>query len=208
MFVGLCGRSGSGKGYIAKMFANRGIPSIDTDRVYRDMTGPSASLSPCMKELVERFGEAVAAEDGSLNRAVMRSYVFGPENREALQDLNRITHAHILNQTMVEADKLKEQGADIILIDAPLLYESGFDKKCCVVVCVIAPEEVLIERIMKRDNIGREDAEIRLRTQKSVEELTEKADYVIENDAEKDVLQERVDAVIADLRSGKYKDIL
>ncbi|MBQ7921331.1 MAG: dephospho-CoA kinase [Clostridia bacterium] len=207
MLIGLCGRSGSGKGYIAAMFAKRGVPSIDTDRVYRDMTGPALALSPCMQELKERFGENVVSEDGSLNRAVMRSLVFGPENKKSLDDLNRITHAHILKQTMTEAETLREAGADIILIDAPLLYESGFDRLCQAVICVNAPEEKRIERIMKRDIISREDAEKRLRTQTAAEDLLKKADYVIENDAEKDVLQERVDGIIADLRSGKYKDL-
>jgi len=201
MLIGLCGRSGSGKGYIAAMFAKRGIPSIDTDRVYRDLTGPSDVLSPCMEDLKERFGAAVVSADGSLNRAVMRSYVFGPGNAESLADLNRITHAHILRRTMEEAAALREQGADIILIDAPLLYESGFDKKCRAVICVTAPEEKLIARIMKRDGIGREDAEKRLRTQKSAAELADKADFVIENDAEKDILQDRVDRIITALRS-------
>ena len=202
MLVGLCGRSGSGKGYIAKMFANSGIPSIDTDRVYRDITGPSGELSPCMKDLKERFGEAVVSHDGSLNRVVMRDLVFGPDSEEALKDLNRITHAHILERTMVEVDHLQENGADIILIDAPLLYESGFDKMCSAVVCVTAPEELLIERIMKRDNISREDAERRLRTQKNASELAERADYIIENNAEKDFLQGRVDRIIAELHSA------
>lgn len=206
MLVGLCGRSGSGKGYIAAMFAKRGVPSIDTDRVYRDLTSPSESLSPCMQELKERFGAAVVADDGSLDRAAMRSLVFGTENKEALNDLNHITHAHILKQTMAEAKILSENGADIILIDAPLLYESGFDRLCDAVVCINAPEEKRIARIMKRDCISREDAEKRLLTQIPEEELLKKADYIIENDGEKDILQNRVDEIIASLR-GENSEI-
>jgi len=201
MLIGLCGRSGSGKGYIAAMFAGRGVPSIDTDRVYRDMTGPSAELSPCMLALKEYFGDEVVSEDGSLNRGVMRSLVFGEGNREALDALNRITHKFILEQTLLEAEVLRKTGAEIILIDAPLLYESGFDKLCSAIICITAPEEKIMERIMKRDGVSREDAEKRLRTQISAAVLAEKADFVLENDAEKDVLQERVDIILNTLRS-------
>ncbi len=59
VLVGLCGRSGSGKGYVSELFAEIGIPSVDTDAVYREMTSPSEMLSPCMKELAERFGREV-----------------------------------------------------------------------------------------------------------------------------------------------------
>lgn len=207
MLAGLCGRSGSGKGYIAAMFADRGIPSVDTDKVYRDMTGPAETLSPCMQELAGRFGNAILTPEGALDRVVMRSLVFGdgmPEREEEcrknLADLNRITHRHILAETERIAGEYQKNGADIVLIDAPLLYESGFDTRCTAVICVTAPEEIRIARIMKRDGIDREAALKRLRTQMSAEALMDKADYVIENDADRPTLYSRVDAVIADLR--------
>ncbi|MBR5446159.1 MAG: dephospho-CoA kinase [Clostridia bacterium] len=208
MLVGLCGRSGSGKGYIAAMFADRGVPSVDTDKVYRDMTGPCEILSPCMTELKERFGDCVVAVDGSLDRGVMRSLVFwdgtsGTEEecRNNLADLNRITHRHILAETERIAEAYSKAGADIVLIDAPVLFESGFDSRCAAVICVTAPEEVRIARIMKRDGIDREASEKRLRSQMDAEELKKRSDYVIENDADRITLYARVDAVIEALRS-------
>jgi len=207
MLVGLCGRSGSGKGYIAAMFADRGIPSVDTDKVYRDMTGPAQELSPCMKELTARFGNRILTPDNALDRSAMRALVFWDGTpdmetacRENLADLNRITHRHILEETTRQADALQADGADIVLIDAPLLYESGFDTRCAAVICVTAPEELRIARIMKRDGIDREAALRRLQSQMSAEELREKADYVIENDADRPTLYSRVDAVIDALR--------
>ncbi|MBR4960059.1 MAG: dephospho-CoA kinase [Clostridia bacterium] len=210
MLVGLCGRSGSGKGYIAAMFADRGIPSVDTDKVYRDMTGPCETLSPCMKELKERFGDTVVAPDGSLDRSAMRALVFWdgtPGNEEIcrknLTDLNRITHLHILKETERMAEAYLKGGADMVLIDAPVLFESGFDARCAAVVCVTAPEEVRIARIMKRDGIDREAAEKRLHSQMPAEELKKRSDYVIENDADRPTLYARVDAVIESLRNRR-----
>lgn len=211
MLVGLCGRSGSGKGYIAAMFADRGVPSVDTDAVYRGMTGPAATLSPCMEALVERFGCGILAPDNALDRAAMRSLVFTDGSdpvaveqcRQNLTDLNHITHRFILAETERIATKHSANGADIVLIDAPLLYESGFDAHCAAVICVSAPEELRIHRIMKRDGIDRPAAEKRLRTQMAQELLMEKADYVIENDADRETLYSRVDRVIEDLRRRK-----
>ena len=128
MWIGLCGQSGAGKGYIAALFAEKGVPSIDTDRIYRDLTGPASPKSPCMEALCAAFGPDTANEDGSLNRTYLRSVVFGAENRERLHLLNRITHRFILAETEMRADKLTRDGAEFVLIDAPLLYESGFDK--------------------------------------------------------------------------------
>lgn len=199
MLVGLCGRSGAGKGYVSGIFRDLGIPSVDTDRVYRDMTGPSDMLSPCMKALVERFGAEVASPDHSLNRVVMRSLVFSGD-KQALADLNRITHALILEETNRIAAELYENGAEIVLIDAPLLFESGFNEMCESVICVTAPEETLVRRIVRRDGLSEEDAKKRLAVQKTVEELENRADFVISNDAEYETMVLRVKECAETLR--------
>ncbi len=207
MLIGLCGRSGSGKGYVSALFAQKGIPSIDTDKVYRDMTGPCETLSPCMQALTERFGQDILAPDNSLNRGAMRKLVFagGDMAREAsckqnLTDLNRITHRHILAKTEELAAVLLAEGAPFVLIDAPVLYESGFDTHCAAVVCITASEEVRIGRIMKRDSIPREAAVTRLQAQLDDSLLVQKADYVIENNGDETALRQSVDAVIEKLR--------
>ncbi|MBE6616752.1 MAG: dephospho-CoA kinase [Ruminococcaceae bacterium] len=198
MLVGLCGRSGSGKGYVSALFQKEGIPSVDTDAVYREMTSASDVVSECMVELVERFGTCVINPDNSLNRVAMRSLVFG-DDKQALSDLNSITHKHILKKTEEIAEYYFESGYGVVLVDAPLLYESGFDKKCRCVISVTAPEDTIIERIIRRDGISREDAEKRLKTQLSATELLEKADFVIHNDCEKDELINRVRACAREL---------
>ena len=185
MLVGLCGRSGSGKGYVSALFACRGIPSVDTDAVYREMTGPTDRLSPCMLALAERFGGGIVSADGSLDRAAMRALVFG-DDPEALADLNRITHRFILNETRRQADALYEEGFPVVLIDAPLLYESGFDAECARVVCVTAPEEILVRRIMQRDGISAERAAARIDAQKGEDYFQEKCDHILYNNGDED----------------------
>ena len=197
LLVGLCGRSGVGKGYVSRLFAEVGIPAIDTDAVYRKLTSPCAGedLSLCMRELIRFFGETIRNEDNSLNRAVLRGLVFGDENKENLQKLNEITHRHILRETEREADRLFREGYGIILIDAPVLFESGFDRFCDAVVCVTAPTELSVKRIMERDGLDRHSAELRLASQISSEELEKRSQYVIRNDTEKEELRRRVKCV-------------
>lgn len=199
MLVGLCGRSGAGKGYVSALFAERGIPAIDTDQVYREMTGPSAERSLCMQELIEHFGEQVVLADGSLNRAVMRQIVFSG-NPEPLQELNRITHTHILKETQCRAEALNQAGYPIVLIDAPVLYESGFDRFCQAVVCVTAKEEKLLHRIMRRDRLSEEDARRRLASQKTTAELEERADFLLENNGDDEALIKQIEDCIRNLR--------
>ncbi len=203
MWIGLCGQSGAGKGYIAALFAKKGIPSIDTDRVYRDLTGSASPKTPCMEALCAAFGSDVANKDGSLNRAYLRSRVFGAENHEQLALLNQITHRFILAETEARADSLTRDGAKFVLIDAPLLYESGFDKRCVAVICVTAPLEVRLSRIEKRDGINREAAMARIRTQISEEILRKRVDYEICND-EKTDLEEQVEKILVSLRERFY----
>ena len=200
ILVGLCGRSGSGKGYVSELFYEIGIPSIDTDAVYRSIAAPSDTLSPCMKELVERFGSEVLSEDGSLNRAVLRTLVFNGD-KEALGDLNRITHKHILNRTLEIAEEYSKNGSEIVIIDAPVLFESGFNSLCSCTICVTAPEETVIRRIMRRDGISEEDARKRLLVQISADELRKKTDYEIVNDVSREVLLERVKAVAEKIKN-------
>jgi len=89
-----------------------------------------------------------------------------------------------------------EQGAPFVLIDAPVLYESGFHAFCEAVICVTAPENLRVERIMRRDGIDREEALLRLDSQMDDATLTARADYVIENDGDRATLYSRVETVM------------
>ena len=182
MSVGLCGRSGSGKGTVCALFAACGIPSVDTDAVYHALTAPAPVPSPCVEELTERFGPSILAPDNSLDRAALPALVFGEENAENLRDLNAIAHRHILGETRRILSEYAEKGCGIVLIDAPVLFESGFDRFCSAVVCVTAPEDGLVGRIVKRDRISEEDARRRLAAQIPAEELEARSDFVIVND--------------------------
>ena len=164
LIVGVCGTSGSGKGYICKRLEAYGIYHIDTDKVYREL---SLKSPECQKELTDFFGNDIF-DNGQLNRRVLASRVFEGEGKEQrLNMLNSITHKYIKIDTERIIDDCRKGGYSAVLVDAPVLFESGFDAMCDAIVCVTAPYEMKVERIIKRDGITREKAEARLKTQLS-----------------------------------------
>ena len=195
--IGLCGGSGSGKGTVCAMLCEHGIPTVDTDAVYRGLT---ASYTDCLRELASEFGERIISPDGSLDRSVLRELVFsGDGAAERLARLNEISHRHILARTRQMLGEYERAGFLAATVDAPVLYESGFDRECDIVIAVLADREVRIERIIHRDGISREAAERRIDSQLSDEELRRRADYVIVNDGNESVLRERIMSVAEEI---------
>lgn len=186
--VGLTGQSGSGKGVVCEMFAKYGIPSIDTDAVYHELLENS---QPLRDELIERFGADIA-ENGAIQRKRLAAKVFSSNDKNALCDLNTITHKYILSKTWSIIAKYEENNYTCIIIDAPGLFESGLDKRCDVTLAVISDLEVLYERIMARDGISHKDASMRVANQHPVEYFKEHCTYFIENNGKLDELEAKV----------------
>ena len=178
--IGLCGGSGSGKGSVCAIFLERGIPSIDTDAVYREMT---AGDSACLRALSEEFGNTIISADGSLDRRALFTVVFsGDGAAERRCRLNEITHKYILDETRSRLYAMRKDNVKAAIVDAPLLFESGFDSECDALVCVIADRETRISRIMGRDGITYEEAVRRIDSQIADEILIKSCDYVVYND--------------------------
>lgn len=194
--IGLCGRSGSGKGYVCERFWRLGIPCIDTDAVYRELTAPGAEMSELTRELAGTFGSAVVRPDNSLDRSVLADIVFGGADKSALESLNAISHKHILARTDELLAQYERQGMSLAVVDAPVLFESGYDAKCDITVCVTAPEEKRIRRIMRRDGIDEDSARRRLAAQKDDSELAVLCDEIIVNDGDDAALDAQLDRII------------
>ena len=180
------------KEYI-KSFEKLGIPSIDADAVYKELTVP---YSPLLFELKSFFGEEVVSSDGSLNRKALSSIVFAPGAEEKLTALNKITHAAITKEVEFRIEALKKAGHSAVIYDAPLLFESGFNEKCDFIIATIASTDVKIKRIMQRDSIDAEAASRRLRSQISDEELRKRADFVIENSKDTSFLDDCAKSIL------------
>ena len=187
--IGLTGPSGAGKGLVASLFAGYGVPSIDTDAVYHALLVPP---SACLDELVERFGRSILTPDGTLDRRALAAVVFAPGHEDELRDLNRITHRHVLDEARRRLAVYRVEGKDAVLVDAPQLFESGFDAECDFVLAVLAPRELRMERIMARDHLDEARAVARLDAQKSDEFFHEHADAVLVNDGRAEELADDI----------------
>jgi len=175
--IGLTGRSGSGKGEVCKIFAaNHGVQSIDTDKIARELMGKGGV---CLAELVEQFSGMILDECGELDRKKLADIVF--EDKAKLALLNKITHRYIIEECANRAEAMREAGAGIIIVDAPLLFESGFDVECDIIISVIAEENARLERIIKRDAISLAQAARRLENQQSDDFFAGNSNLVIYN---------------------------
>lgn len=195
--IGLCGRSGCGKGYVGSIFRNYGIFSVDTDKVYRELLDEDGS--ECLCELTDFFGEEILTREKKLDRRRLASIVFAKGNEDKLQKLNGITHKYILKKTKELISEYESDGKRAIIIDAPVLFESGFDSLCDITLCVTAPDTVLIKRICERDGRTEEEARLRLASQKSEDELRRRCSDVIVNDGVRDTAVQVADFI------DKYK---
>lgn len=190
LIIGLCGNSGSGKSSVAKMFVDAGLPLLDADVIYHEMI--ECPTSPVTLAITEKFGHGVTHRDGSINRLALAKIVFAKDGEMARQELNRIAHYFVLEECYRLIDIYEKDGQKAVVIDAPLLFESGLDKKCSVIAVVTAPREMKIKRIMERDNISSSEAEARLSRQIADEELRRLCQFEFRNDATLDALSSQV----------------
>lgn len=174
--IGLTGGSGAGKTEVCKIFLSNGIESIDTDKTAREVVMKG---EPCLGELVEYFSGKILDKNGNLDRKSLAEIAFS--SKEKLESLNSITHKYIKEKIARWLTDRKKAGRSAVIIDAPLLFESGIDKSCDYIVSVVANKELRIKRILERDKISREAAEKRLENQKSDEFFIENSDFIIYN---------------------------
>ena len=194
--IGLCGGSGSGRGAVSDIFKELGYPTIDTDMVYREIT---SYMSPCLDELVLEFG-TIILRDNSLDRRALANLVFGgAEASDKIKRLNEITHKHVLNRTRELISKLNDC-SPLVLVEVPLLFESGFDKECDVIIAVVADRDTRIARIVKRDGISIDEASKRIDAQLDNSFLIANSDYTVYNNQTPDILRGEVKNIIALLK--------
>ncbi len=187
-FIGLTGPSGAGKGEVSKILSKMGFYHFDCDKIYHDLLIPP---SPCLDELRLSFGDSIFFENGELNRKALAEIVFSDNGQKTkLPILNSITHKYVLEEVQRQAEELKEYRA--FTVDAPTLFESGFDGQCDVVIAVLAEKETRIERIIAREGLSREAAEARINAQPDDSFYSERSDYVIYNNGSLEALEKEL----------------
>lgn len=170
--VGLTGGIGSGKTTVAKLFGELGIPVYNSDMEAKKLTNTSKAIR---EELIDLLGNETY-KNGSLDRKFMADKIFNDKN--LLLKVNAIIHPRVAEHFK---KWVSQQKSKYVIKEAAILFESGSNAYCDVVILVTAPKEERISRVMKRDQVSREEVEARISNQWPDEKKMELSDYVIEN---------------------------
>ncbi|MDL2144676.1 dephospho-CoA kinase [Flavobacterium tructae] len=170
--IGLTGGIGSGKTTIANYFAEMGVPLYIAD----DEAKKVMQSEKIVKQIKLAFGDSLFEND-VLNRAKLAEIVFNDADK--LATLNAIVHPAVKED--FELWLLKNKKYHYVIYEAAILFESGRYKDCDVVVTVIAPEEMRIERVIKRDKTTREQVLSRMKMQWDDEKRISLSNFVINN---------------------------
>ena len=182
--LGLTGPTGSGKSVVADCLKSHGAVVIDADAVARDVVGKG---EPCLAALVEEFGAEILNPDETLNRHALAAKAFASDEQTAR--LTALTHPFILSRMRVQMREAAQTGAKLVVVDAPLLFESKFDSVCDKTVAVLASKETRLARICARDNISERAAADRMARQPDDDFYKTHATRVIRNDGDLAALQ-------------------
>ena len=173
-FIGLTGQTGAGKSTVSRLAENDGCKIINADHVAREVM---KNGSECLKRLAEIFGSDIINTDGSLNRKLIAERAFS--SRKNTDILNSVTHPAIISKVKEYIDIYSKE-SDVILFDAPQLFESGGDKMCDRIIAVIAPADIRMKRILCRDGISENEALLRINAQHDENFYIAKSDYIID----------------------------
>lgn len=172
MILGITGGTGCGKTTLLKVIAEHGGLILDCDAIYHELLASDPAL---LAAIGDRFPGTVV--NGTLQRKKLGSIVFSDER--ALLDLNKITHSAV----KAEVVRRLEGNPTLAAIDAIALFEGGLAELCDLTIAVTAPEEVRVQRLMRRDGISERYARSRIAAQHKESWFRKRCDHILENNS-------------------------
>lgn len=185
--IGLTGGPGTGKSTVAAMFRRKGVRVIDADRIAHSLVAPG---SAGYRAVVREFGSGILASDGRIDRRRLGQRIFS--ERRHRDKLNAILHPRIIRRIKAAANAAEEP---IVVIDAPLLFETGLEKTVDTVIVVTASRRKQIERLKVRTGLSRKDILCRIAAQLPLKEKAGKADFVIDNNGTVRQTKEKMESI-------------
>lgn len=194
--VGLTGGIGTGKSHVAKIFTELGCYVFDADKVARQVVEPG---EVGFEKVVAEFGKEILAKDGTIDRAKLGQIIFNnPEKREKL---NQILHPIIIaKQDSLILETINQDPNAIVIIDAALMIETGSYKRFDKLIVVYCDRESQIERVMKRNNLPRNEVESRINSQMPSDEKRKYADIEIDTSGTFEETEDKVRTIYQELK--------
>ncbi|MCD6358524.1 MAG: dephospho-CoA kinase [Dehalococcoidia bacterium] len=175
IIIGLTGGIASGKSTVMETLVEMGATVIDADKLGHDLL---KYHSDAWHELVTAFGDNILASNGDIDRVKLGKIVF--QDASALQQLNEITHPRLYQTVREKIEEFGKQQVEVVVLEAALLLESGWDKLTDQVWVTIVPKSVALQRLVKRENITSEQALVRINSQTPPQNRIGRADVVID----------------------------
>ena len=194
--IGLTGGIGSGKSTVARILADRGAVIVDADAIAREVVEPGR---PAFEEVVRRFGPGMVLPDGSLDRAQLAALVFADESSRAA--LNEIVHPEVGREVAARIEAFRDSDA-VVVVDVPLMVESGGTGGFEAILVVTAPAWMRIERLSRDRGMSDADVRARIASQASDEQRRKIATHVIENTGTLEQLERAVERFWNDITSS------
>lgn len=174
--IGITGGIGSGKSFYARKMAEEGFPVYNSDLAAKRL----AEEDPEVRRKISALLGEGAYKEGHYQTAYVAAKVFDPENGPALlKELNAILHPAVKADLLRWKEAHKQENK--LYVESALLFESGLNELCDQVVCVTAPEDVCIARVMARDGVTEEAVRARMATQMNDAERQKRSDIVYNN---------------------------
>lgn len=194
--LGITGGIATGKSTVDAFLREKQLPIVDSDAIAHQILAPGAAG---WVNVETTFGQKFLNADQTIDRAALGRYVF--TNPEALAQLNMLNHPLIYAEIKRQIAAYRQQGAALIVFDAPLMYETGGEKLCDYVLVVTTTSALQLKRLMTRNQISRRAALARIHSQLPLAVKIAKADFVINNVGSKAELRRKLDQVIASIES-------
>ena len=191
--IGITGSSGAGKSTICGIIRKKyNSEIIDADKVAKQLTKKGSLY---LNAIVEYFGKEIIDNNGELIRKKLGDIIYN--NNEKRENLNELTFIYVVDEIKNKIAQIKNK--DYIVIDAPLLYESGLDSICDFVIAVIADRNKQLKRITKRDAITEDIAQKRLDIQNTNEFFMKKSQKIINNNTTIEALEKEIEKILEEL---------
>jgi dephospho-CoA kinase len=192
--VGLTGGIATGKTTILNALNALGATTLSADEASRALT---ATGGEALGAIRETFGDAVFAPDGALDRRALGAIVFGDADRR--RALEAILHPAVQRMLLRDVEAARQAGVRAVVMEVPLLFETGMDALCDEVWVAFLDDENRILRLMNRDRLTREEALLRIESQMPLAEKAERASLIIKTDRPPAEVEREVQRLYRDL---------
>ena len=176
LVIGLTGSIGTGKSEAARQLEALGASIISADQVGHEAYTPNTEA---WEHVVSAFGDEILQDDGEIDRRKLGTIVFSDSGQ--LERLNQIMHPRMAQMVADKVEVLRGQGVEVVVVEAALLFEAGWDSLVEEVWTTDSPEQAVIERLKVRNGMSEEEARKRMSSQMGRTERLNRSDYVIEN---------------------------